>query len=102
MKYIIKCNRCKKEFAIDDPEFTALVNEIEDRVGEMVSILHRNKVNVSYKSHNHILPILEVVMRCCDAPDIDFYIIEDDAWAVLSEGADNYFSGDRDENNNNG
>ena len=93
---MIMCNNCKKVFAIDDDEFTSVVNEIEDRVGEMVSILHRNKANVSYKSHNHIFPILEVIMRCCAVPDIDFYIIEDDAWEALAESADNYFSGDND------
>ena len=102
MKYVIKCYNCNKVFAINDHEFTNVVNDIEDRIGEMVSILHRNKVKVSYKSHNHIFPILEVVMRCCAVPSIDFYMIEDDAWEALAEGADNYFSGDRDENNNNG
>ena len=73
MKYAIICDNCNKAFVVDDPEFTEKVNEIEDCIGEMVSILHRNNVNVSYKSHNHIFPILETVVRCCAVPSIDFY-----------------------------
>ena len=96
MKYVIKCYNCNKVFAINDNEFTNVVNDIEDRIGEMVSILHRNKVKVSYKSHNHIFHILGIVMRCCVIPDIGICEIEDDAWEVLAEGADNYFSCDND------
>lgn len=97
MKYVIICSNCKKVFAVDDPEFTALVNEIEDRIGEMVSILSRNNVKISYKSHNHIFTILKIMMRCCEIPDIGMYEIEDDAWEALYANADNYLSGDRDE-----
>ena len=78
-----------------------VVNDIEDRVGEMVSILHRNRVPVSYKIHNHIFPILDTIMRCCAVPSIDFYEIEDDVWDALAEEADNYFSGDANEKNDN-
>jgi len=86
------CDNCKKTFVVDDPEFTKNVNELEDRIGEMVSILHRNNVKVSYKSHNHIFPILEIVMRCCAVPSIDFYEIDDDAWNALAESSDICFS----------
>lgn len=95
MKYVIKCYNCNKVFAIDDIEFTNAVNDIEDRIGEMVSILHRSKVKVSYKSHNHIFPILDIIMRCCEHPDMGIYEVEDDAWDALTESADNYFSGDK-------
>lgn len=97
MKYAIKCYSCNKVFAIDDDEFTNVVNDIEDRIGEMVSILHRNNISVSYKSHNHIFPILEIIMRCCAVPSIDFYTIEDDVWDALAESAESYFSGDKDD-----
>ena len=91
MKYVIMCDNCKKVFAVDDPEFTKVVDEIEGHISRMVSILNRNNVKVSYKSHNHIFPILEVVMRCCAVPSIELYTVDDDAWEALAEGADNYF-----------
>lgn len=92
MKYAIICDNCNKAFVVDDPEFTKIVDEIEGRISEMVSILHRNDVNVSYKSHNHIFPILETVVRCCAVPDIYFYEIDDDAWNALAESSDSCFS----------
>ena len=94
MKYVIICSNCKKSFAIDDTRFTVLIERIEGLVGDMTDVLNDNHIRSSYKSHNHIFPILETLVRCCAVPSIDLYEIEEDAWNVLYEGADNYFSGD--------
>ena len=80
-KYNISCPDCKKEFIIDDDEFTALVKNMELEISRMTSILYKHKVPVSYKSHDHIYAVIRTLMRCCASfnSDIQFHEVDEKA-----------------------
>jgi len=75
-KYNISCPDCKKEFIIDDDEFTALVKNMELEISRMTSILYKHKVPVSYKSHDHVYAIIRTLMRCCASFNPEIYMTE--------------------------
>ena len=75
-KYKISCLDCKKEFIIDDEEFTAIVENMEKETQRLTSILHKHKVPVSYKSHDHVYAIVRTLMRCCTSFNPEIYMTE--------------------------
>lgn len=77
MKYKIYCAECKKEYIIEDPEFTGMVMLIEERVSRMASILAKEKVPVFYKNHSHIPSILQNFVVCCSKPELYFCEVVD-------------------------
>jgi len=75
-KYKISCLDCKKNFIINDEEFTTIVENIEKETQRLTSILHKYKVPVSYKSHDHVYAIVRTLMRCCASFDPAIYMTE--------------------------
>ena len=76
MVYKIHCTNCMRKWIIDDPMFDQLVKLIEESAGKMSDVLYTHNVPVSYKSHCHVFPILQTLIRCCAVPEISLVAID--------------------------